>query len=74
MIIYADGTEAKIGDKLDADGEHAEVEAIIYTDQEQASWGVKEPGLMLKGKSFGLMFQPLNSIDWDAIVFLSRGV
>lgn len=49
MISYADGTEARVGDLVDMDGQPAVVEAVIgRAEVERGVWGVTEPGLMFR--------------------------
>lgn len=73
MILYCGGIEIKVGDKVDADGYVAKVEAIVESDVQQKDWGVEEPGIMLKGEAFDRMFWPCNSSDWESLLLLSRG-
>ena len=47
MILYCGGIEIKVGDKVDADGYVAKVEAIVESDVQQKDWGVEEAGIML---------------------------
>ena len=70
---YADGTECRAGDHVDDDGYLSIVDAVIETDGDQAAWGTDRPGLMLRSDAFGLAFHPLDSVDWNAIIFLRRG-
>jgi hypothetical protein len=48
MIHYADGTEARVGDHVEVDGQPAIVEAVITGDADQDNWGLEEPGLMFR--------------------------
>ncbi len=73
MITYADGVEARTGDRVDLDGEPAVVEALIDSADQQAEWGLSERGLMFKCASMGLVFEAVDSSTWDAIVFVGRG-
>jgi hypothetical protein len=73
MIAYADGTEARVGDRVDYDGEPSTVEAILDTAEQCADWGLSERGLMFKNAAFGLVFEPVDSESWGATVFLGRG-
>jgi hypothetical protein len=72
MITYADGTEPRVGDRVDDDGDLAVVEFVIDTASERAAWGVTESGLMLRSERYGLVFEPIGSCAWDAVVFLGR--
>jgi hypothetical protein len=73
MIAYADGTEARIGDRVDYDGEPSIVEAVLDSTEQCASWGLPERGLMFKNAAFGLVFEPVGSSTWESVVFLGRG-
>jgi hypothetical protein len=73
MIAYADGTEAKVGDRVEYDGESSIVEAVIDSADQCAEWGFPQRGLMLKNATFGLVFEPVGAITWDAVEFLGRG-
>jgi hypothetical protein len=73
MIAYADGAEARVGDRVDYDGEHSTVEAILDTAEQCADWGLTERGLMLKNAAFGLVFVPVDPEWWESVVFLGRG-
>jgi hypothetical protein len=72
VISYADGREARIGDRVDYDGEPAIVEDVIDSDSKRSDWGLDDFGLMLKTERYGLMFEPVRSIAWDALVLLGR--
>jgi hypothetical protein len=72
MIVYADGTEARVGDRIDYDGEPSVVEAVLDSAEQCADWGLTERGLMFKNATFGLVFEPVTSSTWDAVVFLDR--
>jgi hypothetical protein len=74
MITYDDGTEVQIGDQVDYDGEPSTVDAIIDTAEECEYWGLKETGIMFKNASFGLVFEPVESSTWNAIIFLGRAL
>jgi len=73
MIAYADGTEAQVGDRVDYDGEPSIVEAVIDSADQCAEWGLTQRGLMFKNATFGLVFQPVDPLIWDSVVFLGRG-
>jgi hypothetical protein len=73
MIAYADGTEARVGDRVDYDGEPSTVEAILDSAEQCAAWGLTERGLMLKNAAFGLVFEPVDSSTWETVVFLGIG-
>jgi hypothetical protein len=73
MIRYADGTDARVGDRVDYDGEPSTVEDVLDSAARCAEWGVAEQGLMFKNKKYGLVFEPANSLMWEAVVFLGRG-
>jgi hypothetical protein len=72
MIAYADGNETRVGDRVDFDGEPALVEDVIDSDSKRSDWGLEDFGLMLKTEHYGLVFKPVNSIAWDALVLLGR--
>ena len=72
MIQYADGTDARVGDRVDYDGEPSIVEAILDSAEECAAWGLTERGLMLKNAAFGLVFEPADKSTWESLVFLGR--
>lgn len=75
MLNYPGGTPFLVGDRLLI--EHgrtpATIEHPIISDEEMASWGLEEPGLMLLSPSFGRVFWPFDVMDHDAPVFVSRG-
>ncbi len=48
------------------------VEEVIASPEEIAKWGLEEPGLMLRCKEAGLVFEPFGSDSWDAIVLEER--
>ncbi len=48
------------------------IEDIIDTKEKMEFWGVKEKGLMIKAKPFGLVFWAMD--DEERIVFVERGV
>ena len=72
VIRYATGEAVCVGDRVVDDVWPAIVEEIIVSPEEMASWGVREPGLMLKTEAAGLVFEPCSSVAWDAIVFAGR--
>ncbi len=72
MIDYADGTEARIGDRVDFDRISAAVVHVIETVEDQKRWGLNEPGLMFNTKEMGWVFEPMDTSCWDSILFLSR--
>ncbi|MCC6360361.1 MAG: hypothetical protein IT450_16595 [Phycisphaerales bacterium] len=72
VIRYATGEAAMVGDHVINDVWKSVVEAVIASPEETEAWGLGEPGLMLRCKEAGLMFEPLNSGYWDAIVFERR--
>jgi hypothetical protein len=72
MIAYADGTEARVGDRVDYDGEPSVVEAILDSAEQCAHWGLIERGLMFKNAAFGLVFEPVHSLTWESVVFIER--
>ncbi len=72
MIAYGDGVEAREGDLVDSDGYLAVVEAVVDSESQRAEWGIVERGLMLETEAFGLMFEPVGSPSWDAIVLIRR--
>ena len=73
MICYFDGHEAKVGDHVDYDGEQSVVEVVIDSNDELKFWGLEERGLMLTNRQFGRVFQPVDSVVWEAVTFLRRG-
>jgi hypothetical protein len=73
MIRYADGTDARVGDRVDYDGEPSTVEAVLDSAARCAEWGVAVQGLMFKNKTFGMVFEPAGSLTWESVVFLGRG-
>lgn len=72
MIAYADGAEARVGDKVDYDGEPSIVDEVIDSAEQCAEWGLAERGLMFKNAAFGFVFESVDSPAWDSIVFLGR--
>ena len=73
MIMYADGTEARVGDDVDYDGESSIVYAVLDSAEECAEWGLTDRGLMFKNGAFGLVFEAVESSTWESVVFLRRG-
>ena len=45
---------------------------LIVTSDEQQSFNVSEPGVMIKSLPFGLVFWPLSFFEQDPIVFVRR--
>ena len=74
MIVYADGTKARVGDRVDYDGEPSIVEAVLDSAEQCAIWGLSERGLMFKNAVFGLVFEAVDSSTWSSVVFLGRAV
>jgi hypothetical protein len=72
MIVYADGTEAQIGDHVDYDGEASSVEAVIDSAEQRVEWVLAKRGLMLENATFGLVFEPAGSLTWESVRFLGR--
>jgi len=74
MIRYPDGTEAQVRDRvrIDHGARMAFVHAVIETDDQRRSWGLDEPGLMLDGPDYGLVFWPVHSLVTDEIEYVSR--
>jgi len=74
MITYPDGTEAKSGDHvLLAHGVHqGVVHDVIQTLEEQHSWNLDLPGLMIESTCCGLVFWPTQALVEDEIAFCSR--
>jgi hypothetical protein len=73
MIVYADGTEVQVGDRVDYDGDPSIVEAVIDSVDACEEWGLTQRGLMFKNATFGLVFEPVSSLTWHAIRFIGRG-
>lgn len=71
-ICYATGETAMVGDHVINDVWKSVVEAVIASPDDLARWGLDEPGLMLKCKEAGLVFEPVDSDSWEAIVFEGR--
>ncbi|MDB5298314.1 MAG: hypothetical protein JWO31_4297 [Phycisphaerales bacterium] len=71
-LRYATGELAHRGDRVDNDGWKSVVDEVIATPEQTALWGLGEPGLMLKCKEAGLVFEPRSSMAWDAIVLEGR--
>ncbi len=74
MVTYADGTEARIGDQVDLDGDLATVVDVIDDADGYARSGINEDGLMFDVEPGGYVFQAADTISWDAILFLKRAV
>ena len=72
MISYADGTEARLRDRVDYHGEPSVVEAIIDTVEQRTEWGLTDRGLMFKNAAFGYVFESIESSSWGGIVFTGR--
>ena len=75
MIRYPDGTESQVWDRvrIDHGSSFAVVHAVIDTEDQQRSWGLDEPGLMLEAPSYGMVFWPVHSLVADEIEYVSRG-
>lgn len=61
-----------VGDHIINDVWKSVVEAVIASPDDLLHWGLDEPGLMLRCKEAGLVFEPYGSECWDAIVFEGR--
>lgn len=72
-IRYIDGTDARIGDAVDLDGIPSVVEDVIDSPEKMAHWGLVHRGLMLRNEQLGRVFQPVDSVEWDACLFVKRG-
>jgi hypothetical protein len=72
MIMFADGVEVHVGDRITLEGEPSVVEVIIDTEDEKAAWGLQEIGLMVTNESMGRVFQSVNAVDWNAVEFIAR--
>ena len=48
MILYADGTKALVGDRVDFDGRSGVIACVIDTGVQQASWGLDRRGIMVR--------------------------
>ena len=72
VIRYPTGEVAQVGDRVLNHGWESVVDEVIDTPERIAFWGVKEPGLMLKCKEAGLVFEPCSNITWDHMVFKGR--
>lgn len=76
MIVYPDGTEARVGDNVSlSHGTDRGIVCHILDSVDLAkAWNLKEVGLMIDSVVSGLTFYPLHSLDRDQIKFLSRVV
>jgi hypothetical protein len=72
VIVYKTGEVAMVGDRVVDDTWSAVVEHVIASNKDIAEWGVKGPGLMLKTKEAGLVFESYLGDSWDEIYFLGR--
>ena len=72
-LKYSNGLLVEIGDKVLIENGKTEgiVHDIIETKEKMNFWGIKEKGLMIKSKPFGLVFWPID--DMDPIIFVERG-
>ena len=70
---YSNGLFVKIGDIVLIENGKTKgvVEDIIDTQERMEFWGIKEMGLMIKAKPFGLVFWAID--DEDSVKFLKRG-
>lgn len=69
MIRYPDGTEVKLGDRVEYDGLTAFVEVIIDSKTDMSDWGVESRGIMLtESTKYGRVFQSLEDPEWETIV------
>ena len=57
------GHHPQVGDQVELAGDELIVKDIIFSEEDQQSWGLNEPGVMLEGKSFGLIFVSLSDED-----------
>lgn len=74
MITYASGATAMLGDVIDYDGYPGVIEAVVDCDEEFRTWGLKQRGLMLNTKAFGLVFVPESHLGFDLVRLVSRAV
>ena len=72
MIKYPDGMVAMRGDRAICDGMSGVIDDVIDSVRKQAEWEFETMGLMLATSDFGLVFEPVESIDWDCFEFLPR--
>jgi hypothetical protein len=71
-VRYATDEVARVGDRVNNDGWYSIVDDVIATPEQEASWDVSEPRLMLRCREAGLVFEPCSSVSWEAIVFQGR--
>jgi hypothetical protein len=73
-IIYGDGNEARIGDRITFEhgASSGEVEDLIDSESKRQEWGVAENGIMIKAEAFGLVFCPESTILDNGISLVSR--
>lgn len=72
-ILYADGTEVRIGDEVDFDGEPGTVIELLASREEVAAAGMLEPGVGFKTDRLGEVWQSPRDRGWDGIKLLKRG-
>ena len=74
MIVYPDGTEARVGDTVAlAHGAHrGTVRQIIESAADIDAWNLDEPGLLIDTFYGGFVFHPTHQLTDDEIVFVSR--
>lgn len=71
-VKYSCGTEVRVGDSVDFDGDPGVVEDVLATGKEWDRWGLNERGVMFRTDGLGLVFEPESSICWPETVFLKR--
>jgi hypothetical protein len=72
-LCYSTGEEARVGDRVEYQGEPSVVEAIIDREEAFRAHGVDGFAVFLKNVSFGLLFEPLDGyVLHHRIAFIGR--
>jgi hypothetical protein len=74
VILYADGTDARLGDAVDFDGEPATVIELLQITDEIAAAGFREQAVGFKTSRLGGVWQSPCDRGWDGIKLLERGI
>jgi hypothetical protein len=75
MYSYSDGSQFLVGDQvlIEHGRTPATIEHVISSEEEIARFGLSEPGLMLLSPPFGRVFWPIEVMEYDPPIFVSRG-
>ena len=71
-ILYFDGNEAQIGDKIDYCSNTAQVVDVIDSNRKLIKWGVKSFGIMLVSEDTGYTFYPTEAVITEGMILKKR--